>query len=242
MNMKHLFEQFVGPGGVQGGLDNLTNKASNLTGSQSSGSGFPGGLAGGLAAGGVVSLLMGSKKARKYAGKAATIGGMAMLGGAAYKLYQNWQHNQTQPQGNPPSTSSPSTSAPTTALPNTMQHSSSDGYQLTLIKAMIASAKADGHIDNDEQSRIFEAVETMNLPADEKGMIFDLLSKPISVMDIAQGVQSDEQKTEVYFVSCLVGEMDHPEERKHLDNLAMVLNLPADLKNSIESQVNQEIS
>jgi uncharacterized membrane protein YebE (DUF533 family) len=33
--------------------------------------------------------------------------------------------------------------------------------------------------------------------------------------------------------------MDHPAERKHLDELAMVLNLPADLKQNIEAQVNQ---
>ncbi|MEO0443880.1 MAG: DUF533 domain-containing protein [Pseudomonadota bacterium] len=225
MSMKNLFDQFVGSGGAQGGLNNMMNPGS---GNKPSGSGFPGGLAGGLAAGGIVSLLMGSKKARKYAGKAATIGGAAMLGGAAFKLYQNWQHNNAAQQ-------SP-VAAP---MPNTMASTTTDDYQLTLIKAMIAAAKADGHIDSDEQRNIFDAVESMGLPADQKGMIFDLLNKPVSAMDIAGGVSNDEQKTEVYMVSCMVGNIDHPAERKHLDDLAMVLNLPDDLKRSVESQVNQ---
>jgi len=231
MSMKNLFDQFVGSGGAQGGLNNLMNQVSGSSANtnKSSSSGFPGGLAGGLAAGGVVSLLMGSKKARKYAGKAATIGGAAMLGGAAFKLYKNWQQNNAQqtPISEP--------------MPNTMASSSTDDYQLTLIKAMIAAAKADGHIDQDEQSKIFDAVETMALPADQKGLIFDMLNKPVTVMDIARGLSNDEQKTEVYMVSCMVGDIDHPAERKHLDELAMVLSLPDDLKRNIEAQVGQSL-
>ena len=227
MSMKNLFEQFMGSGDAQGGLGNLMNQVTGSSENKSSGSGFPGGLAGGLAAGGVVSLLMGSKRARKYAGKAATIGGVAMLGGAAFKLYQNWQKNNAQqtPVSEP--------------MPNTMASTTTDEYQLTLIKAMIAAAKADGHIDSDEQRTIFDAVESMSLPAEQKGLIFDLLNQPISAMDIAAGLSNDEQKTEVYMVSCMVGNIDHPAERQHLDDLAMVLNLPDDLKQSIEAQVSQ---
>lgn len=124
-------------------------------------------------------------------------------------------------------------------MQNTMATTTSADYQLTLIKAMIASAKADGHIDSNEQKNIFDAVESMALPADQKGLVFDLLSNPISAMDIAQGISNDEQKTEVYLVSCMVGDIDHPAERKHLDDLAMVLNLPKELKQSIEAQATQ---
>ncbi len=249
MSVKQLFDQFVGSGGASGGsgLDGILNQVtgsgafSNMNPNSGSSSSFPGGVAGGLAAGGLVSLLIGSKKARKYAGKAATIGGAAMLGGAAFKVYQQWQHNQ-QGGGNSGVAQGATQAHQSSNL--TSDHQSEQAaslYQLTLMKAMIASAKADGHIDNDEQKNIFAAVETLSLSAQDKGLVFDLLNQPISVMDIAQGVQTDEQKTEVYLASCMVGDIDHPAEREHLDNLAMVLNLPPALKQSIEQQVAQDL-
>ena len=227
MNIKSLFDQFVGSGST-GDLNDVIGKLAKNTGGKSSGLGIPGGVAGGLAAGGLVTLLMSNKKARKYAGKAAKVGGAALLGGAAYTLYKNWQQQQAAPTTTQP-------------LPNTLQTQPDSHYQTTLIKAMIAAAKADGHIDNQEQAKIFEAVESLGLPSAEKGMIFDLLSQPISVMDIAQGIVNDEQKAEVYLASCIVGEIDHPAERKHLDDLALVMNLPQDLKANIEAQAAQGI-
>ena len=225
MSIKQLFDQFLGADNAQGLSDRLTQASAAVK--SKTPEGLTGGIAGGLAAGGIVSLLLGNKQARKYAGTAAKFGGAALLGGAAYKLYQNWQQaNQSGPE-------------PVAPLPNTLQNHASDSYQVTLIKAMIAAAKADGHIDSDEQARIFETVETLALPAEQKALIFDLLSKPISVMDIAQGIDNDEQKTEVYLASCLVCATDHPAERKHLDDLAKVLNIPEALKLSVEAQVAQ---
>lgn len=52
---------------------------------------------GGAAAGGVMGLLVGSKKGRKFAGKAAAVGGAALIGGIAFKAYKNWQQNNQQP-------------------------------------------------------------------------------------------------------------------------------------------------
>ncbi|MBX2858101.1 MAG: tellurite resistance TerB family protein [Cellvibrionaceae bacterium] len=227
MSIKNLFEQFLGSGNGQGGIGEVVNRATTAVKSKAEASGLPGGLAGGLAAGGIVSLLLGSKQAREYVGTAAKFGGAALLGGAAYKLYQNWQQNTDQQ------------AAPVEAMPNTLQNSATEAYQLTLIKAMIAAAKADGHIDAGEQAKIFETVETLGLPAAEKALIFDLLSQPISLMDIAQGIENDEQKTEVYLASCVVCDIDHPAERQHLDQLARALSLPATLKQSIEAQVKQ---
>lgn len=54
------------------------------------GSGAAGGFAGGLAGGALVNALSG-KKARKIAGSALQLGGMALVGGLAYKAWQNYQ-------------------------------------------------------------------------------------------------------------------------------------------------------
>lgn len=54
------------------------------------GSGAAGGFAGGLAGGALANVLSG-KKARKVAGSALQLGGMALVGGLAYKAWQNYQ-------------------------------------------------------------------------------------------------------------------------------------------------------
>ena len=229
MNLQNLLNQFSGSntnnqdnaGGLSGGLDQLKSK-------------IPGGLAGGAAAGGIMALLMTNKKARKFAGKAATVGGTALLGGLAFSAFKNWQSNNQQ---------AAASAAPAVAaaqLPNEAElQNPSEDFQLTLVKAMIAAAKADGHIDSDEQQRIFDAVDQMELDNDVKGVVFDLLRQPISVAELAQGVDTLEQKTEVYLASFLAINPDHPSEKSHLDQLAKALALPAGLPEHLQAQAQQ---
>ncbi len=242
MSLNQLFNQFIGSGNPA--------QADSTAGSQNSGSTLskitsqiPGGLAGGAAAGGIVALLMGNKSARKFAGKAATYGGAAMLGGLAFKAYQNWQgSNSAQPE----------TAASTHPAAQTEQafhqqaladpSSKQAPFELTLIKAMIAAAKADGHIDAQEQGRIFEAVEQMNMSAQHKAIIFDYLQQDIPVQELVAGIDSIEMKSELYLASCLVIEPDQASERAHLDQLATALQLPTDLSQQLEWQAQQAFS
>ncbi len=241
MSLNQLFNQFIGSGNPA--------QADSAAGSQNSGSTLskitsqiPGGLAGGAAAGGIVALLMSNKSARKFAGKAATYGGAAMLGGLAFKAYQNWQGNN--------STTTESASIPAAAQTEQAFHqqaladpsSKQAPFELTLIKAMIAAAKADGHIDAQEQGRIFETVEQMNMSAQHKGIIFDFLQQDISVQELVAGIDSIEMKSELYLASCLVIDPDHASERAHLDQLATALQLPADLSQQLEWQAQQAFS
>ena len=82
---------------TRGLLDQLLKSGQQLLEKQG-GTNKPGGLlsgaAGGLLGGGALGVLLGSKKARKYGGKALTYGGLAALGVLAYKAYGNWQANQ----------------------------------------------------------------------------------------------------------------------------------------------------
>ena len=163
------------PGGIGQTLSNVASQ-------------IPGGLAGGAAAGGVVALLMGSKSARKFVGKAATYGGAAVLGGLAFKAYQNWQSgNQgvataATPVQQPVDPSSFHQQALSHQADQTVNP------ELVLVKAMIAAAKADGHIDAEEQKRIFEAVDKTSLSAAEKGLIFDYLQQDIPIFEITTGI------------------------------------------------------
>jgi uncharacterized membrane protein YebE (DUF533 family) len=216
MSMQNLLNQFLGATGTQiahdGAAQTLKTNLSNMAGQ------IPGGLVGGAAAGGILALLVSNKSARKFAGTAASYGGAALLGGLAYKAYKNWQHVE-----------------PAAAAPQSGQ-ALSEEYQLLLVKAMIAAAAADGHIDQQEQQRIFRTIEQMEMSTEMKGVIFDLLQRPVPLDELAGADLSMEQKSELYLASCLIVDVDHREERLHLDRLAAALQLPGELAAQLESQ------
>jgi uncharacterized membrane protein YebE (DUF533 family) len=81
-------------------------------------------------------------KARKVGGKVAVYGGLAALGVLAYKAYGNWQAGQgTAPKREPQTLDR----LPTAQVE---QHSQA------ILKALVAAAKADGHIDERERELI----------------------------------------------------------------------------------------
>ncbi|MFT5504297.1 MAG: uncharacterized membrane protein YebE (DUF533 family) [Gammaproteobacteria bacterium] len=235
MNIQNMLSQFLGQSDqapqTGNGSQSFANSAGSIT------SKIPGGLMGGAAAGGVIALLVGNQSARKFAGKAATYGGAAVLGGLAFKAYKNWQQNNMVAvdvncvgQGSP--------IPPQQAFAVPQQPAS---FDLSIVKAMIAAAKADGHIDAEEQRRIFKAVDKMELSSDVKATLFDLLSQDIAVEEIASGASGLEQRTELYLASCLVINPDHPSEKVHLEKLALALELPAGLAEHLESQAGQAL-
>lgn len=251
MNMQNLLSQFTGanqgnqanPQSAVSGGNGLGNTLGSLA------SNLPGGLAGGAAAGGVMALLMGNKSARKFAKKTASYGGAAVLGGLAYGAFKNWKTNNAQaasvsyaePQHtNPSQTNHPqqinhhAQRSHAQALNSSGSEPMSGEFQLTLIKAMIAAAKADDHIDAEEQQSIFNAVEQMDLNHEMKGLVFDLLRQPIFIEELAHNAVTIEQKSEVYLASCLAINPDHPSEEAHLNKLAAALHLPDGLPEEIK--------
>ena len=237
MNIQNLLNQFIGPG------DTTSSAAKSMPGIGDAlgrlGDKLPGGLAGGAAAGGIMALLMSNKSARKFAGKATGYGGAALLGGLAYKAYSNWQHNKGK-----------QTTAWSGTENSMLEHgeaftsggAQAPDFQLQLIKAMIAAAKADGHIDATEQHRIFSAVEEMDVTTEVKGVIFDLLQQPITVEELAVDAETIEQRSEIYLVSCLVINPDHPSELAHLEQLAAVLELPEGLAQQLQWQAQRAMA
>ena len=237
MSIQNLLNQFIGSADAahssSAASTGIGDTLSKLSGS------LPGGLAGGAAAGGIMALLVGNKSARKFAGKAATYGGAAVLGGLAYKAFQNWQQNSNSQAG-------AAAGSANSAIPDrdafAIDGELPPAFELTLIKAMIAAAKADGHIDAVEQQRIFKAVEQMDLSVETKGMVFDLLRQQISVEEVAGGADSMEQKSELYLASCLAIDPDSPSEQAHLERLAAALQLPDGLTDELHRQARQALS
>lgn len=218
IDTNRLLEQFMG-----GGQDRP-------------GKGNRGDLLKGAAAGGLLGLLVGNKKARRMAGGLVGYGGAAAAGALAYKAWQNWQEGKRVDTA-PVATREDVAQVDSRFLPESQQDGTGQPFALTLVTAMIAAAKADGHIDADEQSAIFKQVEAMGLDTESKAFVFDALSQPVDVKALASAVDGIEQASEVYLVSRLVIDVDHPAERAHLEVLANRLGLPADLVAHLDHQV-----
>ena len=230
INAGKLLEQFLGSSA--GNAGQLSQKAKEI-GSQMN---IPGGnFTGGAVAGGLVGLLLGSKKVRKMAGGIAGYGGAAAAGALAFKAYQNWQQGKSAATAPMASPEDMNKIDPAFLLPNDQPQAQDFG--LTLVSAMIAAANADGHIDANEQKLIFDQVEKLAFDAESKAFVFDTLRNPPSLDQLVSKVAGIEQASEVYLVSRIAVDGDHPAERVYLEALAHKLNLPKDLVAHLDHQV-----
>jgi uncharacterized membrane protein YebE (DUF533 family) len=105
----------------------------------------------------------------------------------------------------------------------------SNNRGLTLLRAMIAAANADGHIDATERSRIETHMHTIELNTDVRKLIEQELRNPLSVEQLASRVDSPAEASEVYLLSSLVVDERDPVEQQYLNRLATALKLPEDL-------------
>ena len=169
--------------------------------------------AAGLAAG----MLLSGGGLGKLAGNAIKIGAVAAVGGLAYNAWQNHQRNQ---QG--AAAQAPSQDAFIPAASDSRGH---EELGKTLVRAMIAAAKADGRIDADEKEAIFGKLETMNLSAEEKAWVFDELSTPLDINAVVARADTPEHATEIYAASLVAITADTASERAYLDALASKLRL-----------------
>jgi uncharacterized membrane protein YebE (DUF533 family) len=208
-----------GPSDVAG----AARKALNATGGV-------GGLAASGVAGGLLGLLVGGKKKKKKGGFGGVLshGGAAMLGALASQAYQSWRNGQAPAQA-PVASPQQAAAVEPRFLAAAAQASNGQPFELALIRAMIAAAKADGHIDADEQRRIFDKVGELGLDAESKAFIFDALATPIGVSEIAALATTPEQAAELYLASRLAVEPDGPVELAYLEALAYRLKLPEGL-------------
>jgi len=239
---KSLLDQFIGsqggqmqgqPGGPsrQGGSGDLLSQGKDFLGSQG----------GGLALGGLAGLMLGSKSGRKMGKKAVKYGGMALVAGLAYKAYQGYRANQ-QGQARPqyPQDEPIPLEAPRgTPFDPAQQAGGENQFAVVLLTAMIAAAKADGHIDRDEQDRIFAKIDEAGLDADSKAFLMDELRSPLDLDKIVNSATCPETAAEIYAASRLAIDPDHPAEQAYLQMLAARLGLDADLVNEIEMAVRE---
>jgi uncharacterized membrane protein YebE (DUF533 family) len=178
----------------------------------------------GAIAGGLLGVLL-TGGGRRLLGTGLKVGGAALIGGLAYKAYEDWKAGKPatvepgpvalpQPQG-------------TAFLPDDSK--SADDLAARLLQAMVAAAKADGHVTPEERARIDAQLASLGLGAEAQAMIAAELDSPLDAGRIAALARSEEEATEIYAASLLTVDPEGAAEKGYLAMLAARLNLPPGL-------------
>lgn len=102
---------------------------------------------------------------------------------------------------------------------------------------MIAAARADGRIDDEERRRIGEKLSLSGLDSDAESFLRAELESPLDLDALVAAARTEAQKVELYTASRLAVEADTRAERGYLDLLAGRLGLADQLVDHIEATV-----
>lgn len=236
IDVKSLLDRFLGAGTA----DRATGALSQV-GTKVSGMGIPGGLVGGAAAAGLIGLLLGGKKARKLAQGAVGYGGAAVLGALAYRAWNSWQAGKAAPATAAAPTAAEIAATDSRFLPD---QPAADGrpFGVALVRAMVAAAKADGHLDGTEHTAISAAVERGGLDGEAKAALFDAMNAPADPAAIAALAASPQQAAELWLGARIAIEPDQPVERAFLDALGHRLGLDPLLRANLEREASAALT
>lgn len=204
---------------------------------------FMKGFATGGVAGGLAGILLGGKTSKKMAKGAVKLGGSAALAGLAYKAYTAWQasRSETPVASAPPPMKDITPKAEGTPFLPSIPAERED-MSLALLRAMIAAAKADGHIDAEEQRLIFQRLDELSLSTEEKAFVMDEIRKPLDIDAVVRGATTPELALEIYAASFLAMEPDDPAEQAYLAMLASRLKLDPGLKSAVEAEARKTVA
>jgi uncharacterized membrane protein YebE (DUF533 family) len=216
---------------THGFLDQLLKTAQQSVGDLTGGKGIGGDFGKGALAGGALGLLLGNRRVRKMGGKVAMYGGLAAVGALAYKAYGDWKQQQA---GAGAATAS---AAPQTfdALPP----AEIESHSQAILKALIAAAKADGHVDDRERQVIEGEFSRLDAAPEVRQWLQAELQKPLDPAEVARAASSPEMASEMYLASLLAVDEQNFMERAYLDELARQLKLDEGLKARLEQQMKE---
>lgn len=180
------------------------------------------------AAAGAGGVILGTKTGRAVAGGAARVGALALIGGLAYKAFQNYQAGKPLITGVVPAEAAPSGSG---FEPAAVTNDTAALY----IRAMIAAAAADGRIDDAEQAKIIGGLKQAGIDAEAEEFLANELNNPASIEDLANAVSSPEEAVQVYTAARIAIEPDNNGEQQFLARLASALGVDAKLAAHIDA-------
>lgn len=229
-----------GRGRAGGGLGNLPSSL--------------GGSAGTALAGALAGMIFGGRKGRSAGGGLGKLGGLAVIGSIAWKAYQDYQAQQAKqgsarpaPAGRRPASFLDTSGSPFGAAAEPPQGSplapgseaGEEELSRILVRAMIAAAKSDGHIDAAEEETIAGELRQTELSEEDRAFVIAELRGPLDIDAVARGATSPDLASAVYAASLLAITVDTEAERRYLAALAERLRLDAALVASLHAKVEE---
>ena len=197
------------------------------------------GMKKGAMAAGILALLLGTGAGRRITGSALKIGSLAAIGGIGWKAYQNWITQKDEVDQEVKDMASNAKNIPINELDETDANERSQ----ILLKAMIAAAKADGHIDKIEVAAIDEQIIKLGLTGAVASLMQAEIAKPLDVKEIAALAKDNSAiAAEIYLVSAVVSNKENSMEREYLDLLAKEMGLPESLVAELQKVKEEEVS
>ncbi len=185
-------------------------------------------MAAGTAMGGAGGLVLGTQTGRAVAASVAKVGALALIGGLAYKAFQNYQTGKPLVTGATSPEAAPQGSGFEAAA---VTNESATLY----IKAMIAAAAADGRIDAAEHAKIVGSLKQAGLDDGAEEFLANELNNPASIEDLANAVSTPEEAVQVFTAARIAIEPDSPAEGQFLAKLAGALGIDAKLAQHIDA-------
>ena len=179
--------------------------------------------------GGLGALVFGTSTGRSVAGSAAKLGGLALIGGLAYKAYQNYQ------AGKPLLNAAQQEVLPAPAGTGFEPQAATEATALVFIRAMIAAAAADGHIDAEERSAILGGLKEAGLEQEAHAWLAQEMAKPASIDTLVEAAESPELAAQIYTAARIAINPDNAAEKDFLAGLAGSLGLDAELVANIDA-------
>jgi uncharacterized membrane protein YebE (DUF533 family) len=197
-------------------LDSLLKSTS----AQSALSGFLGGAAGGT----VMSALTNKKSAQKL----LKTGGLVALGGVAWHAFQRYRDYSSSAAASV-DVEQPLPAAGLAASEPVNSRVAGNH----LIRAMIGAAYADGHLTQQEQTKIWQRALEQGLAGPALTELEHMLKEPPSLDEIVRDMSTLDEKLEIYAASLLAIDEGCSAGKKHLKNLAAALQLPQPLVDAV---------
>lgn len=198
---------------------------------------------------GLAGLLFGRRKKGKVTGSLVKLGGLAVIGGLAYKAFQNQQAaknsvgtgSAAEPQDAAPVGLVPSEEAvaqTALSLPETSRFhpvSQTEDDALLFLRTMVAAAASDGQIDDAERSRIVKGLTEAGIDPEATRWLETEIASPADVEELAAGVTDPEKAAQVYSAARIAIDPDTIQEREFLNQLAEALDLDQAVRAQIDS-------
>ena len=166
-------------------------------------------------------------------------GALAMLAGVAYKALTN--AGQGAEGGSAPVFSGGAVPVGMTAAQTPADHQVLANTAELVIKGMINAAKADGEVSADEITRIVGKLKEAGMTGDTEAWIMKELRQPLDLDAFAAAIPNQEVAAQVYAASLLAIEVDTPQERAYLSELATKTGLDAAVVQNIQQTLGAKV-